>query len=143
MQGGAVGAATGDGLETQRHQHDQRDRLEAGEENRAPAQHRAAIGEQMHGQQRLWRAPFVEHEHHQCQQRDAQQGDDLIIAPAATLANFGNAQQQRTEADDHQHGAEVINDGFALRDRQADQRAFGDPPGEQAQRQVDQKHPAP
>ena len=60
-----------------------------------------------------------------------------------SLANQGNAQQQRRQPDDHQQGAEVIDDWLALRYRQAHQGAIGHQPGTQAQRQVDQEHPAP
>ncbi|MNT66889.1 hypothetical protein D3C72_2049870 [compost metagenome] len=59
------------------------------------------------------------------------------------LAEFGNAQQQCCQPDDHQQRAEVIDHRLALRNRQAHQRAIGHQPRAQAQRQIDQEYPAP
>ncbi len=59
------------------------------------------------------------------------------------LANFGNSQQQRCQADDHQHGTQVIDDRLALRHRQADEGSICDDQRGCSQRQIDQEHPAP
>ena len=143
VQRRAVSAGTGHRLIPQRHQHRQGNRLEAGEKDRAPAQHRTAVGKQMHRQQRLPRPALVPDKHRQRHQRTGQQAQHLIVTPVMALADFGDAQQQGREADDHQHSAEVIDDRLALRHRQPHQRAMGHIPGAGAQGQVDQEHPAP
>ena len=143
VQGRAVGTGAGHALVTQGHQHGQGNRLETGDKNRAPAQHRAAVGKQVHGQQRLSRPAFVPHKRSQRQQGAGQQPQHLIVMPRMALADFGDAQQQGGQADDHQPRAEVIDDGLALRHRQPHQGAMSHVPGAGAQRQVDQKHPAP
>jgi len=73
VQRGAVGAGTGHGLKAQRHQHRQGNRLETGEKHRTPAQHRAAVGEQVHRQQRFPRTPLMPDKYAQRHQRAGQQ----------------------------------------------------------------------
>ncbi|MNE19780.1 hypothetical protein D3C80_1128740 [compost metagenome] len=97
----------------------------------------------MHGQQRFSRPSLVDDEQPQHQHRTSEQRQHLGTAPRMALADLGDAQQQCCQPDDHQHGAQVVDDRFALRNRQAHQRAMGHQPGTQAQRQVDQEHPAP
>ncbi|MNG28534.1 hypothetical protein D3C84_1138100 [compost metagenome] len=102
MQGGAVGTGAGHALEAQRHQYDQRDGLEAGKENRAPAQDRIAVGEQMHRQQRLPRPTLMPDKQPQDHDRAGEQAQHFGTAPRMALADLGNTQQQGGQADDHQ-----------------------------------------
>ncbi|MNO88603.1 hypothetical protein D3C76_800580 [compost metagenome] len=143
MQCRAVGTCTGDALVAQGHEHGQGNRLETGKKYHPPAQHGDAVAEQVEGQQRLRAAPFMANEKRQAKHRAGEQRQYGWRCPGVALADQGNAQQQATQANNQQHGAEVIDLGLAALDRHVAQCPMDRPQRDHSQWQVDPEHPAP